>query len=42
MHERLPLAAAIVTTIVVWVKRRRFPRPYGLLIIIVLSIWVRL
>ena len=32
----LSLAAAIATTIVVWVKRRRFPRHYGLLILIVL------
>jgi hypothetical protein len=30
------LVAAIVTTVVVWVERRRFPRPYGLLIVTVI------
>ncbi|HLI09558.1 MAG TPA: hypothetical protein VKV40_23550 [Ktedonobacteraceae bacterium] len=34
----LSLAAAIATTIFVWVKRRRFPRSYGLLIVAVLLI----
>jgi hypothetical protein len=32
----LSLAAALVTTVVAWVKRRRCPRPYGLLIVTVL------